>query len=166
MYPFPARLSTNAETDRGFWSDSRFGKKRAKVRPRARRARFLLYAGLLAGFCVLLAFAGCGSNTGARERAVAGNAAPACASGAEHDGIAAEIAPRYSAIMRPEPTGNWHDATRPKLLSIASRTASRGERALWKAAPRKVQDRQPSAGAFFGKNRRFVPPYGQAPWLL
>jgi len=65
MYQVPERVSTEFESDRRrLWSDRRFGKRNGKVHPRVRRTRFLLYAGLLVGFCALLAFAGCGSIEG------------------------------------------------------------------------------------------------------
>ncbi len=67
MYPVPVRFSTNPDADRrkGFWSDNRFGKRDGKVHPRGTRSRrYLVYAGLLVGFCVLLAFGGCGTVAG------------------------------------------------------------------------------------------------------
>lgn len=75
MYLVPIRFSTKSEADRrgGFWSDNRFGKRKGNVRPRARRSRrYLAYAGLLVGFCVLLAFAGCGTIAGSGQLIVAG----------------------------------------------------------------------------------------------
>jgi hypothetical protein len=68
MYQVPVRSSSDSESDRrrSLWSDSRFGKSwRRTLRRRPRR--YLLYAGLLVGFCVLLAFAGCGSTVGIGE---------------------------------------------------------------------------------------------------
>lgn len=63
MYQVPVRLSSESGSDRrGLWSDGRFRKTESRVRPRGRR--YLLYAGLVVGFCVLLAFAGCGSTEG------------------------------------------------------------------------------------------------------
>ena len=75
MYLVPIRFSTKSEADRrgGFWSDNRFGKRKGNVHPRARRSRrYLAYAGLLVGFCVLLAFAGCGTIAGSGQLIVAG----------------------------------------------------------------------------------------------
>jgi hypothetical protein len=75
MYLVPIRFSTKSEADRrgGFRSDNRFGKRKGNVRPRARRSRrYLAYAGLLVGFCVLLAFAGCGTIAGSGQLIVAG----------------------------------------------------------------------------------------------
>ena len=76
MYLVPIRFSTKSEADRrgGFWSDNRFGKRKGNVRPRARRSRrYLAYAGLLVGFCVLLAFAGCGTIAGDGQLIAAGS---------------------------------------------------------------------------------------------
>ena len=71
MYQVPVRFSSESGSDRrgGLWLDSRFGKGRdGKVRPRARRSRrYLFYAGLLVGFCVLLAFVGCGAQAGSGQ---------------------------------------------------------------------------------------------------
>ena len=64
---YPVRFSTHPKADRrgDFWSDRRFGKRDRKVRPRGTRSRrYLVYAGLLVGFCALLAFAGCGTIAG------------------------------------------------------------------------------------------------------
>lgn len=67
MYQVPVRFSSESGSDRrgGFWLNRRFGGRERRVRPRGRRSRrYLLYAGLLVGFCVLLAFAGCGGIAG------------------------------------------------------------------------------------------------------
>jgi len=70
MYEVPVRFSSDARSDRErvFWSDSRFGKNEWRTRPRVKRSRrYLMYAGLLVGLCVLLAFVGCGSTSGIGE---------------------------------------------------------------------------------------------------
>jgi Abnormal spindle-like microcephaly-assoc'd, ASPM-SPD-2-Hydin len=70
MYQVPVRFSSDSESNRrgGFWFDNRFAKREGRMRPRARRSRrYLLYAGLLAGFCLLLAFVGCGATAGIGE---------------------------------------------------------------------------------------------------
>lgn len=75
MYQVLDRFSTNSEANRrsGLWSDSRFGKRELKARPRERRSRrYLAYAGLLVGFCLLLAFAGCGTIEGNGQLTAAG----------------------------------------------------------------------------------------------
>jgi hypothetical protein len=70
MYEVPVRFSSDARSDRqsNFWSDSRFRKNEWGMRPRVKRSRrYLMYAGLLVGLCVLLAFVGCGSIAGIGE---------------------------------------------------------------------------------------------------
>lgn len=67
MYQFPVRFSSDSELDRrvSFGSDRRFGKRSEwQARSRGWRSKILFYAGLLVGFCVLLAFAGCGASAG------------------------------------------------------------------------------------------------------
>jgi len=68
---YPVRFPKDSESggrDR-LWSDNRFRSTEKIGRSRARRARrYLFYVGLLAGLCVLLGFAGCGSNAGIGER--------------------------------------------------------------------------------------------------
>lgn len=60
MYRMRIRLSSDSRADRrgNFWSSTRFGN--SKQRRQGRSRRYVLYAGLLIGFCALLAFAGCG----------------------------------------------------------------------------------------------------------
>jgi hypothetical protein len=65
MYEFPVRYSSESGSD-GYGSFSYGSRSRTtgwSMRHRGRRSRrYLLYLVLLAGFCVLLAFAGCGTS--------------------------------------------------------------------------------------------------------
>ena len=66
MYEAPIRFSSDSGSDcnGSRSSDGRFGIHRSLLRDREHLMRpYRLYLGLLAGFCVLLAFAGCGSIT-------------------------------------------------------------------------------------------------------
>lgn len=66
MHEAPVRFSSEHVSARSarYWRDSRFRAPERSTRPRVRRTqRYLMYAGLLVGFCILLAFAGCGSNS-------------------------------------------------------------------------------------------------------
>jgi hypothetical protein len=72
MYEVPIRFSSDSASDR--YISSVFGGRlrtgRSLIRDRSRKPRrYLLYAGLLVGFCILLAFAGCGVNTPVGELA-------------------------------------------------------------------------------------------------
>jgi hypothetical protein len=69
MYQLPVRFSDSKSDQRNsFWSDNRFGVESRRTPSRGSRSRrYFLYAGLLAGFCVLLAFAGCGATAGIGE---------------------------------------------------------------------------------------------------
>lgn len=65
MHEAHVRFSSEHVSDRSvrYWRDSRFRAPDRSTRPRVRRTqRYLMYAGLLVCLCVLLAFAGCGTN--------------------------------------------------------------------------------------------------------
>lgn len=70
MYQVPVRFSSGSVSDRrdrlppGRTIDRTEWRTRSRA-PRSRR--YLLYAGLLVGFCILLAFAGCGATAGTSE---------------------------------------------------------------------------------------------------
>jgi len=64
MYEVPVRFSSDSRSDQygSFPYETRIGRISWLTRAKGRRSRrYLLYAGLLVGFCILLAFAGCGT---------------------------------------------------------------------------------------------------------
>ncbi len=66
MHEARVRFSSYRVSDRSvrYWHDYRFRAAEGKARPRvSRTSRWFMYLGLMVGLCVLLAFAGCGTNT-------------------------------------------------------------------------------------------------------
>ena len=90
MYEVPVRFPSQADSD---WPSRRLSgsrlRNRSLLRDRPRRfRRYLLYLGLLVGFCILLAFAGCGTNTPTGRMTAT---IPANTTGVDSSGV--EIAP-------------------------------------------------------------------------